>query len=191
MAKRFYVVPKVGDGLTPDTAVRPKYIADAGVQFGAMDYGLEDTFLVGCEVTPEQHSQLAAQLDVIAIPADLDSLVGLSALSVVVDRLESLHVPADWVTTDHTYRFVVGVVGRLFTYMQRFNGQQMAKFFTSGVTLETRVNQLTTAQRNAMLNAATSLGLTTDTITGPMKLRQALKILLDQLPQFSLFGETF
>lgn len=189
--KRFYIVPKVGDGLTPDTAARPKYVADSGVSWAAMDYGLEDTFLVGCEVSSEQHTQLASQLDVIAIPADLDSQIGLTALTTVQNKLEGLHVPADWVTTSHAYRFVVGVVGRLFLYMQRFNGREMRKFFEVGITLDTRVNQLTQAQRTAMLNAAIDLGLSTAPVTNSMTLRQALKILIDQLPQFTLFGEPF
>ena len=191
MSKRFYIVPQIGDGSTPENSIRPKYIADGGVNYEAMNYGLEQTFLAGCEVTPEQHTQLASQLDVIAIPADLDDQIGLTALSVVVGRLEGLHVPADWVTTNHTYRDVLGVVGRLFQYMQRFNGREMRKFFESGVTLNTRVNQLTQAQRNAMTGAAVDLSLDTSGVTMTMTLRQALKSLVDQLPEIHLFGETF
>lgn len=189
--KRFYIVPKIGDGATPETGIRPKYIADSGAPSASMDYGLEDTFLVGAEVTVEQHTQLAAQLDVIAIPEDLDAVIGLTALTTVQTKLEGLHVPADWVTTSHTYRQVVRLVGKLFLYMQRFHARELRVFFEGAITLDTRVNQLTAAQRDAMLNAANDLGLDTSTITGPMLLRQALKIVADQIAAFTLFGETF
>src|SRR5688572_2251526 len=187
MAKRFYVVPKIVEG----PGIKPKYVGSLGVAFAAMDYGLEDTFLVGAEVTPEQHTGLASELDVIAIPANLDQQIGLTALETVKSRLEGLHVPSDWVTTSHTYREVVRLTGKLFLYMQRFHGQQLAVFFSGAITLDTRVNQLTNAQRTAMTVAAESLGLSVASITGPMLLRQALKIIADQIPFFDLFGETF
>ena len=191
MAKRFYVVPKTGDGSSPENSIRPKYIGDGDVPYGAMDYGLEETYLVGAEVTSEQHTLLASQLDVTAIPADLDGLIGLTALSTVQSKLEGMYIPADWVTTSHTYRDVIRLTGKLFLYMQRFHGRQLRKFFEGGIALDTRVNQLTQAQRQAMEDAAVSLGLDVSGITGPMLLRQALKILADQIPPFVLFGETF
>jgi hypothetical protein len=191
VALRFYVVPKIGTGATPTDAIRPKYIGDLAVPWSAMNYGLEETFLVGANVTGAQHTTINGNIDVISIPQNLDSAIGLVALSTVKDRLESLHVPSDWVTSDHTYRDVVRIVGKLFLYMQRFHGQQLTKFFQSGVTLDTRVNQLTAAQRTAMLEAAQSLGLDTSVATNTMTLRQALRLIVQQLPSFSLAGQTF
>lgn len=194
MAKRFYVVPKITINELGMTYAAPKYINPVdlpGVVFQAMNYGLEDTYLVGAEVTDAQHTALAANLDVIAIPANLDSTVGLTALTTVQNKLEGMWIPADWVTTSHTYRQVVALTRKAFLYMQRFHANQLSKFFVSGVTLDTRVNQLTQAQRNAMENAAISLGLSIASITGSMKLRAALKILFDQIPGGMLFGEAF
>lgn len=191
MAIRFYVVPKIGDGLTPATAFRPKYISDLGSPYSAIDYGLENTFLVGVEVTAAQNTTLSANIDVIAIPADVDSAIGLTALSTVKSRLESLNVPSDWVTQTHTYRDVIRLVGKLFQYMQRFHARQLRVFFESGITLDTRVNQLTAAQRTAMNDAAVSLGLDTSVVTNTMTLRQALRLLGQQMPSFVLAGETF
>jgi hypothetical protein len=192
---RFYVVPKIGTGSSKDS-FRPKYIHPIENQppigaYGAMDYGLEDTMLVGVNVTPTQHTTLASNLDVIAIPADLDSTIGLTALTTVQSKLEGLHVPAGWVTQANTYRQVVSAVGKLFMFMQRFEAQQLRVFFESGVTLDTRINQLTQAQRTALTDAAISMGLDVSSITGPMLIRQALKILGDQIPSFGLAGETF
>lgn len=189
MAKRFYVVPKDGDG-TNDSPFRPKYIDDAGLGYSAMDYGLEDTFLVACEVSDAQHTLLASQLDVIAIPAELDGLIGLPALATVQSKLEGLHIPADWVTTNHTYRDVIRLTGKLFLFMQRFHGTFLRKFFLA-VNLDTRINQLSQTQKTELLDVAASLGIDTSSVTQSMTLRRALKLLADQLPAFVLRGETF
>lgn len=187
---RFYIVPKTGAGTRADS-VRPKYIGDLGIGYSAMDYGLENTFLAACAPDAATHTSLASNLDVIAIPQGLDSAIGLTALSTVQAKLEGLHVPAGWVNETHTYRDVVRAVGKMFVFMQRFHGQQLRTFFESGVTLDTRINQLTQAQRQALLDAATSLGLDTSSITGSMLIRQALKTLADQMSGFVLGGEVF
>lgn len=192
MASRFYIVPRIGTGTgtTPATHFRPKYIGDLGVLYAAMDYGLEGTYLVGAEVTPAQHTALAAEADVIAIPLNLDNAIG-GALSQVESALETLNVPAGWVTTTHTYRQVIGAVGRLFRFMRTFAARQRRVFFESGVTLNLQMNDLTAAQRNALAEAATFLGLDISGITGTTTIRQALKILIDQMGPFTLFREAF
>lgn len=191
LALRFYIVPKVGTGSSPMDPFRPKYIYDLGVQASWMDYGREDAFLVGAEVSSAQHTSLASNLDVIAIPQGLDNTISVSALSTVQDKLEGMKVPAGWVTTSHTYRQVVGAVGRFFMLMQRFDGMNARTFFESGITLDTRVNGLTAAQRNALQNAALSLGLDVSFVTPTMTIRAVLKGWIDQMGPFSLAGETF
>lgn len=191
MSVRFYIVPKIGTGSSTADPIRPKYIAALGVPFAAMDYGLEDTFLVGADVSAQQHTDLAVNVDVISVPQDIDNEIGLTALSTVQSKLEGLHIPAGWVTVNHTYRDVLRVTGRLFLFMQRFHGRELRKFFESGITLDTRINELTQAQRNALENAAVSMGVDVSGITGPMLIRQALKIVADQIPPFILLGETF
>ena len=191
MALRFYVIPRVGTGTREEPFI-PSYVKELGItEVGAVDYGLEDTYLVGANVTPEQHSALAENLDVVSIPLNLDANVTLTALPRVQEALEGLHVPSDWVTTNHTYRDVIRVVGKLFKFMQWFNGTHARKFFESEVTLDTRVNQLTQAQRNAILNVATAHGIDTSEVTGTMLLRRVLRIIFQQMPSFTLMGETF
>lgn len=186
---RFYVVPVE---LNAKGHRVPKYVRSMGLESSQMDYGLDDTFLVACpSITDAQHTTLAANIDVIAIPQNLDAQIGLTALSTVQSKLEGLRIPADWVTTSHTYRDVIRVTGKVFQLMQRFHGMQLRTFFESGITLDTRINQLTQAQRQALVDAATSLGLDTSSVTGPMSLRQALKIIADQLPPFHMEGQAF
>lgn len=199
MALRFYLVPKT-IVTRPPGSTAPKYVGDQAFWIGlglplitnwaAMDYGLENTMLVGAQVSAAQQTTVAGQSDVTVIPANLDSAIG-GALSAVQAALEALHIPAGWVTSGHTYRQVIGKVGRLFQILQRFTGRERRTFFESGVTLDTAISALTTAQRTALLATAQSLALDTSAITGATLMRQALKLVLDQLPAFTLMGETF
>jgi hypothetical protein len=186
---RFYIVPKIGDGLTPQSAFRPKYITELGVPWGAMDYGREDTMLAGAQVTAAQHTALAANLDVIAIPSNLDSNISAAALSTVQDRVESLKIPANWLTTNHTYRDVVRIVGKIFMLMQRFDGLHHRTFFDTNITLATTWGQLGTVVRENMEATATSLGLSIP--TSNQTLRQVFRQWASEIPTFSLMGETF
>lgn len=189
MALRFYLVPKIGDGLTPMTAVRPKYVADLSVGFAAMDYGREDLMLVGVDVSVAQHTSIAANADVTVIPSNLDATIGVN-LAAVQASLEGWNLPAEWVTSGMTYRFVIGKVGRLLTFMQRFRTRDVGRFFAT-TTLDALVSSLTQAVRAAIQDVAASLDIDASAITGAMTVRHALKILLDQMPGFALMGEAF
>lgn len=190
MAKRFYLVPKVA--LTPVLlGSGPRYIASLGVTYAAMDYGFDPTYLVGAEVTAGQHTALAAEPDVTTIPLNLDNTITAAALPQVEAALEALQIPAGWVTTAHTYREVLSIVGRLFRFMGVFRKRQLRSFFESGVTLNLRINELTQAQRDALEDAAVTQELSSASITGTTLVRQALKIWIDQMPGFTLFGEAF
>lgn len=198
MAVRFYIVPKTGDGLTPDTAFSPKYVAELldSTQPGrwrVRDYGMEPVMLVGANVTPEEHATITNNVDVISIPQNLDATISLTALSTVQNRLEALRIPAAWVTTSNTYRDVLRVVYRVFSVFGRFWALYGKTVFESGITLDTRMNEMTAGQRNALSNVLTnSLGLgDLSWITNTATMRQVLKGAADRLPAGSLMGETF
>lgn len=189
---RFYIVPEFRDPIL--LARVPKYIgaSDAPIaQWQARDYGLDQVFAVGAFVTAAQHTAIASNIDVIAIPAQLDSAIGLVALSTVQDRLESLRVPAGWVTAQHTYRDVLRVTLRIFNFMGRFHAREGRTFFESGITLETRMNQLTAGQRAALTSAADSFGLDTSAVTNTSTVRQVLKLIADEMPAVTIFNEVF
>lgn len=195
---RFYIVPKVTIQSPIGPVFGPKYINNVdlpGVAWSAIDFGREDTMLVGAAVTPAQHTAIAANADVIAIPSGLDSTINASAITSVRDRLEALKIPVAQLTTANTYRDAVGVVGRMFLLLQRFDGIQgetsRKNFFDLNVTLSSNVNELTQFQRNNLLQAAQSLGLDTSGITGGMTLRVAFRTLIAQMPSFTVMGEAF
>jgi hypothetical protein len=148
--------------------------------------------LLAAYVTPAQHTILAAQTDVLAIPVPLDSNVSGAALSRVQSVLESMNIPGSWVTTSFTYRQVIGTVGKVIAIAQRYNGLfGTQKLFESGITLDTQWNQLSQAQKNRLQAVADDLRLDTSGITNQMTLGQILKAIADQLPSFGMEGEIF
>lgn len=197
---RFYLLPKIGTGsIDPFDPFRPKYTdpdsLGAGWNIGgrwvAMDYGIEDCFLMRIhDITPEEHTALNSQTDVIGVPSPLSDNVSAAALSVIQTRLEGMNIPANWVTTSHTYLQVLKAVRRAITFMQRFHGLYVMKLFQAGITLDTQINQLTQAQRGRLIATADSLNLDTSGITNQMTIRQALKQIADQLPDVNIGGDT-
>ena len=190
MSIRFYLVPKDGDGLTHFTAIRPKYIADAIVgPWQAMDYGQEDWMLVAADVTPTEHSTIAANADVVAVPANLNNTVG-AQLGTVQSKLEAANIPADWVTSGMTYRIVLKWTIRIILLMQRFHGLDgaAARFFNSGLTLDSTVSDLPVAVRQRLAAAAARWNLDITGITGSTTIRAALRYLGQQMTFGVKFG---
>lgn len=186
---RFYLVPTVTLD-SPPGAIVPKYFDDGTltVPWVSMDYPSEATMLVRADVTPEQHTTLAAQTDVLAVPSPITTLVSAVALSRVQSVLEGANLPAGWVTTSHSYRDVLRAVARVMLLLQRYHGQR-GRLFGSGITLGTTIAQLPQATRNRLRDAAISFGLDVSGLTNQMTLRQALRLLAEQLPVPHLGGE--
>lgn len=181
MALRVYFVPVIGDGLTIATPRRPKYIS--GVIAGAfqcMDYGNEPTMLVAAEVTNAEHTAIAANPDVVVVPANLNNTIGVN-LAAVQAALDSLNIPADWITSGMTYRTVLKWIALLFLLCQRFQGLVGGRLFPAGITLNSTVGDLTVNVRQKLLQAAGSLHLDTSAITLAMTIRVALKTLANQI----------
>lgn len=195
---RFYLVPKVTITF-PIQAFVPKYTqqGDLGAgwnldnRWSAMDYGLENLFLMGADVTPEEHTALNAQSDVIAVPSPISSNVSASAVTVIRDRLEGANLPAAWVTTNFTYHQVLAIVGRVVAFAQAYHGQHNLPLFTGGATLDTQVNQIPQAARQRLQSTATSLGIDYSSVTSTTTIRQVLILIAQQMPGFTLRGVQF
>jgi hypothetical protein len=185
---QFFIVPKQA---YPGNKVRPKYFFDMLIDYRSMDYGAEDTYFVAANPDANQRITITSNIDVIAVPIGLDNPIGLTALTTVQNKLEGLFVPAGWVTQDTTWREVVGATLRCFLLVQRLRAQQVGRLFESGITLATRINQLSSNVRDALSAAAVSLGLDVSGINGPMTLRQAIRLLATQIPPVEFGGEVF
>ncbi len=188
----YYVIPKSGDGLTAATAFAPKYCrslsADGITTAASMDYGREALFVIGANLTSAEIASLIANPDVLAIPP-LANLVAAGAVANVQNKLEAVNLPADWVTSLLTWQQVLARVLRLVVLMQRFNGF-FGRLFATGITLDSRINQIPATPRAALNQAAQSLGADTSTILGTILIRAALVIVADQLYPAGLpFGD--
>lgn len=193
----FALVPKIGDGLTPQTAFRPKYTdpGDLGagndlVGYVAMDYGLEAAVLIRVVLSGAQRTALAAKADALVVPANMDALVSAGALTQIQTLLEAVNLPAQWVTTSITYRQVLKGFRRVITFMQRWRGMFAVRVFGGGITLDSTLNDLTATQRQRLADVSDSFNLDRSAVVNTMTLRAVLKLLADQLPDMDLGGES-
>jgi hypothetical protein len=185
----FYLVPKVGTGTALDP-FRPKYIGDlAGVQWSAMDLGIEPTFIVGANLSAAQHTSVSGQSDVFAFPANIDGAVGGNpTLNRVRNGLEQRNIPGADIASTWTWRQVIGRVGDTCLILQRLNGQHQTRLFPPGVSLDSQPDQPVFEQ---LVSVGQSFGLTTSTLSIALTVRENLLRLSDQLPGFTLGGEVF
>lgn len=189
---RLYIVPVVGAGLIKGDARRPKYFLSAAdgtgtagvvpLGWSAMDYGFEPWMVVGADLSVSDDNLIIGEPDAFAVPFDLAQTLSSAQVTGVQAKLEAINVPAGWVTTSLTWLTVVRTVLGMFTLMQRYAGMHGANGLFSGiVNLNSTVSSLAAGVRQDFLAAATSLGLDTSGILGTTTIRQALKLLADQL----------
>lgn len=189
MAINCYLMPRVGDGTTPNTAFRAKYEDDliaAGLTFAAVYYGAEPAFLVAVrDITPALHSTISADAECVTVPA-LAQTVG-AQVATVQARLEAFNIPAQWVTSGMSYGSVCRFVAVGFQIMQVLTHRLgRARLFGGAVTLDTRWNQLGAGVRQDLLDLATELNFDSTGMSGTTTIRQILKALADQWPALAI-----
>lgn len=176
MTTRWYLLPIIGTGTHADPR-KPKYQASIlpGVTWGMMDYGLMPVCIFVADVTAQQHSDMIANADVRAIPANLDSTVGGGAVSTTRNFLEALSIPGNWVGASDTWRSILRGTAGLFQFAQRVYGEFGVMLIDETRTLDTTWNQLPQAAKDILLSTATELGIDTSQATGNTTLRQIYK----------------
>jgi hypothetical protein len=191
MAVRFYIVPTetISTGIKSGGR-RAAYVSDLGLTTPprSMFFGAEPVALLAADVTPAQHSTLAAQSPITVVPTNLSSTVGAS-LATVQSALESWNIPSQWVTSGMTYRAVLKGVATVFQFAQRFHGLHGARVFLAGITLSTTVSQLTQAQRDRLAAVSDSFGWDRSQVTGATTMRQLLRGAAQQWDGDVLFAE--
>ncbi len=185
MAISFYIMPAVGSGTRLDPR-RGKYwdllqthISTSEVS--EMDLGLQDTFLVAVDsVNASDDTTMKADSTVIAVPT-LTNTIGAGALSTVKSSLESLTLPADWVTAGMTYGLVMGFVAKFCMFLQRYNGLGgTTQIFSGGVTLDSTFGSLPAAVQTRLQQTAVSFGFNTSSVTGATTMRALMKGMANQ-----------
>lgn len=128
-----------------------------GVTWSQKEYGLVDMTIVAADVTPAQHTVLAAQAGVIAVPDPIDSAVGTTRLAATRAAVESLNIPGGWIQATTTYRTIVRTITGMFLYMQRITAHTMQNPFTNGLNLAATYSSLPFIWREAILSGFKSL----------------------------------
>jgi len=181
MTLRFYIVPKVSSGSGFNLINAPAYIVEAGGQIiRAIDYGLDPFVLVLTDVTSTQNAVIAANTDVIVVPVNIDSNVSAAALTPTRNALETMGIPADWVTTAFTYRQILKIIGGLFYFAQRYYGLFELRLFRGGVTLNTTFSSLPLLERQRLIDCANSFNYDISSLSGASTIRQILRALAVQ-----------
>jgi hypothetical protein len=179
MAYRLYITPVIGSGVPGDSR-RPKYIADLGVSWAAMDYGFQPIFLVAANVTPAQHTALITNSDLTAFPADLATNVGGGGVTTAQNALEAAFIPAQWVNGAMRWSEVARIVAGMFQFMQRLNvvlGNEV--LIDTSAKLNVQWQAIPANYQTAITEAALSLGYTFNPAPTD-QLRALLKNLSDQ-----------
>ena len=185
--KRLFLVPvEISDNARKAKYLRGRTLSPSDIpelqaaSWSGMDYGEQDVMLVVVEVDSIQHALLAANLDVLALPLNIDQLLAPVAVSIVQTALEAHHIPADWVDDTFTYRQILKLVAGMFQFLQRCHGIGMGKLFSGAISLDTLFNQLPAAVRQKLIEAAQGLYLDYSSLTGGSSLRQILKAMGQQ-----------
>lgn len=195
MTVRVYVLPMVETLIGSHNYRSAKYfgVRDVpslagleNIKYNCMDYGMENVCILVADVTVAQHNILSAQTDVLSAPQNIDNNLNAGAVTTVKNFLELLHIPANWVTTAHTYRDVLRLIGWLFQFMQRVHGIFQEKLFIAPNTLSTTYGQLSVGMQAALLQAAQSFAFNTTGLQASTTLRVILKNLADQFNARSL-----
>jgi hypothetical protein len=184
----FYLVPKIGTGAFTDP-FRPKYIGDIpGALWSAMDLGIEPTFIVGANLTAQQHTAVAANGDVFVFPDITTAVGGNPTLNRARNGLEQRNVPGSWIVAATTWRQVIGEVGRNCLILQRLNGIHKTRLFPPGVSLDSAPTQ---AVLDQLIDVGESFGLNVASLSIGLTVRDNLLLLTSQIPSFTLAGEVF
>jgi hypothetical protein len=174
MTIRFYLMPLIGTGTRRDPR-RPAYReTDLAGEGFALDYGAEPVCLVRVDASDTQHTAVTAHSDVFAFPLPLTSTIG-AALTSTQASLETFHIPNDWLTSTHTWRQLLRVIGTIFQFAQRLHRFRAGRIFPAGVTLATPFQDLPAATRQAITAAAEEMAFDTSWLTGLSTMRQILK----------------
>lgn len=180
-AWHLYLMPMIGDGGI-DNVFRPKY--GTNLLYAGKQLGPQLVCLLAMKTDPETDDTLSNLSDVTRIPDNIDNNIG-GALSQVQAAMESRNIPADWVTSGMTYRFVMRAVLRACVFMTQLQCIRAVKteFLDGTVTLSTQFGDLPQLAKNQLQAAAVYFNIDTTGVTAKTTLRTILKLAINSLPE--------
>ena len=185
---RFYLIPAVtailGDGTT---TTYPKYIKSFRnptgfpCRFSASRYGRQDMWLNRVmEISDTDAQSLSAFSDVYTFPEDSGIDAAISDKQVIDTFFEGFNIPTDWTTPSTTYRELLRSLANMASFLQRYFGIAGEELFLEGVTLDSRVRDLSALAQTTLQATVLSFGYDIP-INQNSTLRQLLKIAADTL----------
>ena len=163
-------MPTVGDA-TPESLRMPKYGADLrGMRIRY--FGFEDLCLFSAEVTTEEHDALVANVDVRAIPIDIDAQAGVAGANAAEAYLESYKLPGDWIQPTMTWRTILRYVARIMKALEFFEAFAPRTKILAALQLTNTVGDLSQDNQDKLAQAAAIVGITfqtTDTLRKVLK----------------------
>lgn len=196
--KKLYILPMIHTDVGRG-GYYPKYLPGTGVAWAGIRWFGTDppSYLIMADVTTGQDTQLGLQSDVISLPelANLDNQIG-GALSQVQTKLEALNLPSEWVTSTFTYRQIIRLITAAMFLSQRARRLMGTtdpdgwNLFPAGMTLATRVNQLSPKRRQVLTQTLADLGVDTSNLDNASPMRAVIREVAQQKSaEFKLFLE--
>ncbi len=176
MTVRAYLMPTIVAPAGRYTLKRAKYRTLLS-NSACLHYGPEPYCMVLSDVDATQHSNVMANADVRAAPADLDTTITNGTRTTIVNALEAASIPAQWVINGMTFRVFVRRLAGIFLVTQGVHGK---KFRLLQATLDDPLSALPLAARQALQDIASREQLDTAGITGATTLRATLTALCAQ-----------
>ena len=184
---KLYLVPIEIVSTGANTEARgPKYLVwkydpdppGIACNFGMMMYGFTPYALVAAlDITQIDHDALILHSDVFAFPDNLDASVSDPNIDTF---FETIHVPTDWLTPSTSYRELLRQTAGMIQFNQRYGGIYGERYggwhsLFDTATLDTRLSQLATQEREIFLATVQSFGYDPSLIPTNARLRQLVK----------------
>lgn len=132
------------------------------------------------DILDADHTILIGHADVLSIPINLDAKLTAGAVTTARDYLESINIPAGWVSTADTYRGVLRSVLGIFFFIQRVTALTGQPINWGSLSLNIQWQNIPSVWQNAMLQAAGEMGYSVNGLTSTTALRVILKSMADQ-----------
>jgi hypothetical protein len=153
----------------------PKYFkwrfSETGIdtKWSMMDYGFVDTALLFApQISPTDQAFLALQPDVYVFPANLDTPV----IKAEAEPLfEAVNLPTDWLTPSTTNRELMRQTAGMMQFNQRYGGISGGHSIFENADLSTRLQQMTTEERDWFYQTVASFGFDPAQINDNFQLR--------------------
>lgn len=184
MALRLYLMPMVTTVINGKTIKQPAYESVLAGRGDRMDLGDEPWVLIVVDLSDAEDALIVANADVTAIAVStLDTALTGGQANAIQTRLESMNIPAGWVSGGMTRRFLLGKVIRMAQVWQRLEGlrQEGGSLFGGGVTLNSTFSSLSAPVQQFLRDAAASFAVDTAPFTGATTIRVFFKACADTI----------